>query len=67
MYVFPGMRSYTFEDNILNIKDELEILENRRKLLFETLNLSKTLKKGNSNKKIFYESWVENRNNFKEI
>ena len=65
LLIFSGMRSYTFEDNISNIKDELEILENRRRLLFETLNLSKTLKKGNYNKQIFYDSWIDNKNNFK--
>ena len=62
LWVLSSMRSYNFNDNIKNIKKELIKLENRRKLLFDTLKLSNTLKKGNDNNKMFFESWVDNKN-----
>ena len=62
LWVLSSMISYNFNDNIKNIKKELIKLENRRKLLFDTLKLSNTLKKGNDNNKMFFESWVDNKN-----
>ena len=62
LWVLSSMRSYNFNTNIKNIKKELIKLENKKKLLFDTLKLSNTLKKGNNNNKIFYESWVDNKN-----
>lgn len=58
LYFLKHWRSYGFTSNIKHIEDFMGILENRKKLLFETIEISNSLKKGHINKSILEGTWI---------
>jgi hypothetical protein len=63
LYVFKSLRSYNFSSNINKIKNCLSILDNRKKLLFETIEISHSLVKGHINQSILEGSLIFNKQN----
>ena len=58
LYVFKAIRSWGFTSRIKNIKAILSTLENRKKLLFETIEISSSLERGHINRSILEGSWL---------
>jgi len=66
LYILKAFRSYNFISNINKIKNYLLVLENRKKLLFETIEISHSLVKGHINQSILEGSLIctdKNRKN----
>lgn len=58
LYVFKSLRSYGFKSKMKNLSINLDILANRKKLLFETIEISASLEKGHINNSILEGSWM---------
>lgn len=58
LYVFKSLRSYGFKSKMKNLTDNLDILDNRKKLLFETIEISASLERGHINNSILNGSWI---------
>ena len=58
LYVFKALRSYGFKSKMRNLSDNLDVLANRKKLLFETIEISSSLEKGHINNSILEGSWM---------
>lgn len=61
LYLLKSLRSYTFKSNIARINTLLGVLEGRRKLLFDALNIQPHLVKGEINKRLLEESFMPSK------